>query len=443
MNKNSEITGQLVQFATTNHLKDIPNSTKRLLRLSVVDWIAVAVAGRNEPVSKLIRELEKETGGSSESVVIGLENRLPSRSAAYANGVAGHSLDYDDTHFASFGHPSAVIVPASLAISDKIKANTEKFYDATLIGIELTIRIGIWLGKKHYTKGFHITGTAGAFGAAMAVSHILDLNTEQAKNAIGIVASRASGIRAQFGTMGKPFQAGIAASSGVEAALLAKKGFVSASNALEEPLGFGATHDSDFCQKAFAGLGKSFTFENITHKFHASCHGTHATIEALLAMLKENTIMPEDIEKIYLKVNPRYLDICNIEKPKTGLQAKFSFKLMVALVVSGYDTTSLETFSDTICQKSSLVEIAERVSVSSDLAITETAAKVTLQTYSGKIFSSQYDLGQDFPIEMRERKIREKTNTLIGNSLGKSLWQEVGLGSQLPSSWIENNFNLI
>ena len=113
MNGPLTITDQVVQFAITGHLNDISNSTKKILQLSVVDWMAVALVGKDEPVARLTRQLEYETGGSPESVVIGNKKRLPARSAAYTNGIAGHALDYDDTHFASLGHPSAVVVPAS------------------------------------------------------------------------------------------------------------------------------------------------------------------------------------------------------------------------------------------------------------------------------------------------------------------------------------------
>ena len=439
MNGPLTITEQVVQFAITGNLNDISNSTKKILQLSVVDWMAVALVGKDEPVARLTRQLENETGGSPESVVIGNKNRLPARSAAYTNGIAGHALDYDDTHFASLGHPSAVVVPASLAISDKIKTTREKFYNATLIGIELAIRIGIWLGRSHYMKGFHVTPTAGAFGAAMAAAHILDLTSEQARNAIGITASRASGIRSQFGTMGKPFHAGIASASGVEAALLAKKGFLSAPNALDGPLGFGQTHSGDFSDQAFVGLGEEFITESITHKFHACCHGTHATIEALRAILNQQSIQPTEIEKIEIIVNPCYLNICNIDRPKTALETKFSFKLIAALVLSGYDTTSLGTFSDEITQNKLLDKIRDRVHVQSDLTIPETETEVRIHLHTGQILDNRFNLLQSHPIRVRSDRVFEKAKVLIGDELAQDLWQQVELGQELLSTWFENH----
>ena len=440
MNGPLNITDQVVQFAITGDSKNISNYTRQILQLSVVDWMVVALAGKDEPVARLTRQLENETGGSPESVVIGNKYRLPARSAAYTNGIAGHALDYDDTHFASLGHPSAVVVPASLAISDKIGTTREKFYTATLIGMELAIRIGIWLGRSHYKKGFHVTPTAGAFGAAMAAAHILDLTSEQTRNAIGITASRASGIRSQFGTMGKPFHAGIASSSGVEAALLAKKGFLSAPNALDGPLGFGKTHNGDFLDQAFVGLGEEFVTESITHKFHACCHGTHATIEALRTILNQQSIEPTEIEKIEIIVNPCYLNICNIERPQTGLETKFSFKLIAALVLSGYDTTSLGTFSDEITRNELLNKIRDRVNVQSDLTIPETETKVKIHLHTGQILDSRFNLLRSHPIGTRKDRVLEKAKVLIGDELAQDLWQKVGLGRELPSKWFENHF---
>ena len=185
-------------------------------------------AGRAEPVARLVREQAKQDKGKEESQVIGLDRRLPARAASLVNGITSHALDYDDTHFASLGHPSVTVFPAVVAIADKIGASMQQVKQAALIGAETSIRIGIWLGRSHYRSGFHITGTAGAFGATAGVAHLMELSKLQTEMALGITASLASGVKAQFGTMAKPMHAGLAAAAGIDAVLWAKAGMVAA-----------------------------------------------------------------------------------------------------------------------------------------------------------------------------------------------------------------------
>ena len=264
-----DVTGTIVRFAVGTPREAMPEDAMAVLRLSLLDWIAVAVAGRDEPVARIVRDMVLAEGGAAEAGVIGADARLPARAAALANGTASHALDYDDTHFASLGHPSVAVVPAVLALAEKTGAGGPDTLAAALIGAETAVRIGAWFRRGHYEHGFHVTGTAGAFGAAAGCARLLGLDAERTAHALGIAASRAGGLKAQFGTMGKPFHAGMAAATGVEAATLAAAGFVARTDALECPQGFAATH---------AGEGGAlpmnrFLFPEVSHKVHACCHG--------------------------------------------------------------------------------------------------------------------------------------------------------------------------
>ena len=222
-----------------------PASALAVLKLSLLDWSAVSLAGKDEPVSSIVRAMVQDEAGRGEASIIGLAGLYPARAAALANGTISHALDYDDTHFSYVGHPSVVIFPAALAVAEKTGASGEAFMAAALIGMEAACRIGAWLGTGHYQHGFHQTATSGAFGATVAAGRLLGLDEERMRHALGIVATRASGLKSQFGTMGKPFNAGIAASNGVEAALLAKAGFVSRPDGLECAQGFAETHAAE------------------------------------------------------------------------------------------------------------------------------------------------------------------------------------------------------
>lgn len=433
----ANITEQIIRFAVITSSDDLPNSARDVFRLSLVDWVAVAMAGRNEPASEITRNACEEDGGTAHAFALGLDARLPPRLAALVNGTAGHALDYDDTHFASLGHPSAAVIPATLAIADKMSASAQAFRDASLIGMELAIRIGMWLGRDHYRTGFHITPTAGTFGATLGAARLLGLNLDQTRNALGLAVSKAGGVKAQFGSMGKPFHAGMAAANGVECASLASRGFVAAAQGLEGPQGFGETHHGRFHDDALDDLGKTFVFEEVSHKFHACCHGTHAMLEALTDLRRDHWIRPDDIVSIEITVHPQYLNICNITEPETGLEAKFSFRMVAALAMHEYDTARMETFSNGICADPKLAALRDRVKIKTAPIMAETAAAIRIETQDGAVLTGRHDLLEHTDIAEREAKVRAKVTSLIGDAASMSLWQNVAVGAQLPSDWMQ------
>ncbi|PRX37878.1 2-methylcitrate dehydratase PrpD [Meinhardsimonia xiamenensis] len=407
----SGVTGSLARFALTP-LDTSADAARAMLRLSLLDWAAVAIAGAGEPVAGIVRAAALEEGGRAEATVIGTGVRLPARAAALVNGTTSHALDYDDTHFAHIGHPSVAVIPAALAMAERVGAGGAAFLEAALVGVEASIRVGVWLGRSHYQAGFHQTATAGSFGAVLAAARLAGLDRERIVHALGLAATRASGLKAQFGTMGKPFNAGIAAANGVEAVLLAARGMTSRPEALDGPQGLAATHHGEANDAAFAGLGEEWLTLGISHKFHACCHGTHAALEALREARAQGA--GDAVEAVEIVIHPRWLNVCNIAAPETGLEAKFSYRLTAAMALAGRSTAALESFSDSACADPALVALRERVRVTAEEAVPETAARVRLRFASGEVREAFHDLSEPrTPAELRPR-IAGKVLALLG-----------------------------
>ncbi len=408
------ITARVAAFAA-NDAMAIPESALAVANLSLMDWCAVSLAGLDEPVAQMTRGLVAEEAGAEQATVMGLARQVPARAAALANGALSHALDYDDTHFAYVGHPSVVVFPAALAMAERQGSGGAAFLEAALIGMEAACRIGHWLGTGHYNHGFHQTATAGAFGATAAAGRLLGLDAERMRHALGLCATRASGLKSQFGTMGKPFNAGIAASNGVETALLAAQGFVSRPDGIECVQGFADTHAGECrdLEASLADLGTRFWFEAVKHKFHACCHGTHAALDALALLASEPGIAPERIERIALRVNPRWLRVCDIAEPRTGLEAKFSYRLTSAMALAGRDTGALDAFTDAACAEPALIALRDRVRVEGDPSVSDTAAHVTLALAGGGTAGRFVDLDAPLPFQERRRRIEGKLRALL------------------------------
>lgn len=403
----------------------IPASARHVMRLSLLDWCAVALAGRDEPVSRITRGMIEAEGGAPVASLVGSAGKVPARAAALVNGATSHALDYDDTHFDHIGHPSVAIIPAALAMAEMSGAGGGDFLDAALIGVEASVRIGTWLGREHYQHGFHQTATAGAFGAAVAAGRLAGLDGAQMAQALGIVATRASGLKSQFGTMGKPYHAGMAAANGIEAVLLARAGFISRPDGLECEQGFGPTHAgaAQPLEPILEGLGSEFRFERVQHKFHACCHGTHAMLEALAALRDKARL--EDIESITVATHPRWLRVCHILSPATGLEAKFSYRLTAAMALRHVDTGALASFTDALCADPALASLRDRVAVETDETLPDTATRVRLRLRSGATLEQAFDLDAPLPIEVREAKIRAKAASLLGKDRAEALWKSI------------------
>ena len=392
----------------------LPPSARQVARCSLFDWMVVGRAGRAEPVARIIREYVAAEGGHGVASLIG-GGMAPARGAALVNGTVSHALDYDDTHFAHVGHPSVAIMPAALAMAEEIDASAEVMVDAFLVGAEASVRIGLVLGRGHYERGFHQTATAGAFGATVAAGRLLDLSESEMRHALSLVATRASGLKSQFGTMGKPFNAGIAASNGVEAAGLAKRGFISADDGIAGAQGFIPTHSD---APAADAMTDAFLFEDVKYKFHACCHGTHAMIEALRAAATDAS----SVKALHLRVNPRWLKVCDIKAPRTGLEVKFSYAWLAAMVLSGIDTAADRTYGDALAADPHLGRIAARVTVEGDAALSDTATEIEIATTDGQKSRAAHDLAAPLAPDAVERGLRAKAEALLGAGEAERLW---------------------
>jgi len=398
---------------------------RHMMKLSLLDWASVTIAGVDEPVSRILREMVLAEGGQGPCALIATDAHAPARAAALANGAASHALDYDDTHFAHIGHPSVAVIPCALAIAQQNGASGRDFLDAALIGVEASVRIGVWLGRAHYQTGFHQTATAGAFGATIAAARLLGLSPDQTRHAIGIASTRAAGLKSQFGTMGKPYHAGLAAQTGVEAATLAQAGFLSNPDGLECEQGFGPTHAGVADETAFSGLGQTWVFETVSHKFHACCHGTHAAIEALLSLRPENRDGAPGYDAIRITTHPRWMRVCNIQVPETGLEVKFSYRMTAAMALLGYDTGALSSFSNQLANCAQLRDLAARVQVDTDDTLPETAARVCVTTPDGHMHHADHDLDAPLALATRRQKLRAKSGALLGGQKADDLWAAI------------------
>lgn len=390
---------------------ELPENSRAIARLSLLDWAACAIAGRNQPVAENLGRLLDAEGGNGVAHAIG-GRRLPPRAAAMLNGAASHALDYDDTHFAHIGHLSVGIYAAALAVGEEKGKNLGEVIDAFLLGAESAIRVGLALGREHYDKGFHQTATSGAFGATVAAARLYGLTADQFNNAIGLCATRASGLRNQFGTMGKPLNAGYSSSTGVECAALASLGMTSTEDGLIGKAGFVETHGG--VGNADQNAAHRFIFDQISFKFHACCHGTHAMLQALRSIQAKTNIDPAQVVNLTVRVNPRWLNVCDLRAPRTGLEVKFSYVWLAGMAVHGKSTADPTAYTDDLANDPVLSGFAERVNVIGDPSLSDMQAEVVLRLSNGEETRAFHDLAMPGELARVRDELKDKAKVLVG-----------------------------
>jgi len=261
--------------------------------------------------------------GPAQATILGRRERFDIMNAAFVNGVSSHIFDFDDTHLKTIIHPAGPVVSAILALTEYHPVNGTDFLNALVLGVETECRIGNAVYPDHYDRGWHITGTAGVFGAAVGAGKLLGLSEQQMIWALGLAASQPVGLRESFGSMNKSFNPGRAASNGLFAAILASKNFTSSDRMLEAKRGWANTISTkqDF-QEITEGLGERYETALNTYKPFACGIVMHPAIDAAIQLRNECQITADQIERIDLRVNPLVLELTGKKTPHEGLEGK-------------------------------------------------------------------------------------------------------------------------
>src|SRR5947209_9425514 len=174
----ADLTCTLAAQASAVSYDALPEPVRALARQCVLDYYGVALAGAADPLVRILLDEANDAGGAPQASVITDAARLPVLAAALVNGAASHALDYDDVNLAMPGHPTVAILPGLLALAELNKSSGREVIAAFVAGYEAACRIGSALRPGHYERGFHSTGTVGAFGAPAACARLLGPDAE-------------------------------------------------------------------------------------------------------------------------------------------------------------------------------------------------------------------------------------------------------------------------
>lgn len=377
----ASLTKDAVDFAVGLTYDAIPEDALKIARRCVLDGIAVMVGGSEQPALEVMARYIDRVGGNPDARLLGNANKkVPAHLAALWYGLAGHAMDWDDTQLSEgpgrmYGlltHPTVPPLSACLAIGEMLGGVDGKtFLTAFNAGFEVECKIAEAINPDHYARGFHTSGTIGTFGSAVAAAKLLNFDHSQMAQTIGIAASLAAGIRANFGTMTKPLHVGRSSENGVTAALLVREGFTSNTEALDGKWGYltiaGPGGDPDLVLGRF-GNPLTITAPGVSIKPYPCGVLTHPSMDALKFLMRDENVKPGDIEKIKLYAAQNILGPIRYDFATTELEGKFCMHfLLAAIAIAG--KAGKREFTDEFVSRADVSDMQRRVETIDDKEI--------------------------------------------------------------------------
>ncbi len=337
-------TRTLAEFIADTDFESLPSPVVEAAKIAILDGVANMVAGSVQELADIIGRYVRDAGGTPQASVVGWGYKTNPPSAAFANGVFGHCLDYEIQGFPPT-HGTSSCLPSALALAEQHHISGDRVITAYVLGWEIQGRLRA-ASAPATRAGYHPPGLVGPLGGAAASAKTMGLDADQTLMALGIAASRTGGLTANTGTMVKSTHPGNAARMGAEAGILAGMGYTASDEVLESPVGyaaalFGGEFDWDI---ATGGLGASWRLVDPGYdikRFPAQVYMQNA-IEAALNLRDENGIGPDDIEQVTISRRGRGH---SGPRPRSGLDGKFSVEYCAAAALLD-GRVGIDTFTD-------------------------------------------------------------------------------------------------
>ena len=410
-----DVTAKIAQFVVNAKYPSIPPKAIETAKVAVRDCLGVTLAGSREEDAQICGQIARQEQAKEETTVVGQGFKTSALNAALANGTAAHAMDFDHS-FTLMGQPTAPIIPAIFALGEALGVSGGQIIEAYVVAFEVTAKLVHSLSETSH-GGWHAPSSLGSFGASAACAKLLGLNSSQVEMALGMAASMASGVVANFGTMTKPLHVGLGARNGVLAAKLAAGGYTANAKAIESGFGFYQIFHPDTAiqEKPIGELGQSYALlsDGIRIKPYPCGGLTHQVIDSMLEFRAKHGLTPEMVESVDVDVVKHTFDRIVFRVPQNGIQGKFCMPYLVArALIDG--KVSLHAFTDTAVRDPHVLKLAERVQMRLDTNLKKSDSagrpcRVTVRTRDGQTYSREAQHakgGPEFP--MTEDELRGK-----------------------------------
>jgi 2-methylcitrate dehydratase PrpD len=390
-------------------LEQLPQETIHEAKKCLLNSLGNSIGAHKHPAIAMMLAVAKTMNSSPQTTFLGTSIKTDMQFTAILNGMSASMYDFDDTFLDTILHPSAPVFPALLAWCEYYNLPGKLLLQNFVIGAEVEERMALCLGRQgHYEKGWHITGTAGTFGATAAMGKMLGLSEKQMIDALGIASVQTTGIRTMFGTYTKPIHAGKAAANGILSALLAKEGMTSSQQSLEAKKGYCVLmSDAPDYSYLEAPWGKNWQIMRNAYKPFACGIVAHPAIDAAIR-LRNKGYSADDIRNIVIEVHPLALELTGKPAPKDTLEAIFSVYHGVAVGLLDGKAGQWEYTTEHVCdekviavRKKVKAVINDKMKMDNALLKAETNKGEVVEVFVDKLFGSLENPLTDTDLEQK------------------------------------------
>ncbi|MDB4443812.1 MmgE/PrpD family protein [bacterium] len=392
---------KLVDFILDTDFEDLPSDIVEFVKNLILTNLGTTIAGAVLEGCEALVDQIKGWGGKKEATILVHGGKVPAHNAALVNSYLARALDADDGIRPGM-HVGASAVPTALAVSELAGGCSGKaLITALAVGGEISNRINL---VSEY-DGFDPTGVCSIFSSATAAGKILGLNRHQIWNALAIAFNRSGGsFQSNIeGTLSVRLIQGFVAQGGVIAAQLAEKGFTGPSNFLEGIYGYFHLFAKDeYDTLAVIGeLGKRFEFMKTMFKKYPSCGSTISSTEAILDLMKNRDLTPDNITRIDIKVTPHSCKLVGApfeigENPRVNAQFNIHYCVANALLRK---SSNLEHFEESRIRDPKIMDIVKKIHIEADPNLDErdeTAVEMRVRTKNGETYDKRIDFAAGF-----------------------------------------------
>ncbi|NLN67463.1 MAG: MmgE/PrpD family protein [Alcaligenaceae bacterium] len=416
----NSLTQDIVHFISQFDQYPVDPEAYRLAKIGMMDSMACMFAGSEEPVVQILEKHFGQRAGNGQTdvaVPFLAQKHLPLEQAACLWATSAHALDYDDV--AMSAHPSTVLMPVVMTGGIHLSASGQAVLNAYILGYEVWAELFAREKDPYHIKGWHPTAIFGTVAGAAAYAYLSRLPQALIANALGIAASMASGLVANFGTMTKPLHAGRAASMAIEAVELARAGITACPDIFEHRAGFlkATSPAGNVDTQTPATLGQTWRLvqQGLNIKQYPVCYSGHRVIDGTLAIINKENFNLEEISSIVATIGQPQASMLRNPCPETGLEAKFSleFDIGCALLVR---KVGLAELSDDFVKRTDLQAIYPkiRITITDELDPADTAFalhdRVVIALKDGRVFDSgniRYPIGHaNLPLDAETLKAK-------------------------------------
>lgn len=419
LNDNLSPEWALAKYAHDLSFSDIDENSQKQISKMIFDVFIISIGAYSENhASGKINEdfiLENNRCETGSTLWSG-RGKMPANLAALCNGTWAEILDYQDVVVdpRNNGHLGVTIIPAAFAVAEREKSSGAELITAIAAGLEAAIAALKAVGRKHRSdgRGFRTTSLAGPLGAAVACAKLLRLDIKQILYAMGIAgACSPNGLmpslapaNGSFG-MDKDWVNGQAAQLAVNAADLAKRGMTASERVVTGEMGIVASHGHGDGQELIAPTSGTPNISKISLKKYACCYGVHSAMEAAKILCLEKQIIPEELDKIIVRVKADSAKTLSTRKITNHMAARFSLPYSVALAIVKKDDISMHHFEEPAIFDPTIINLMDKVEIVADQELTNFHIQTggfpaVIELYAGdKIYKERVD----YPVGSSQR----------------------------------------